>query len=747
MRKNIIAILLLSIMLLTIYNVNVVAEEGNLLPACVVTSDGEKWGYINETGTFVIKPAYDFAQDFNDKGIAIVANGDNPYDSCTVHFINKSGKSLAGPFYSSIPEFQNGMAILKADGIGYVIVDELGKVVLKSNYELLKYSEGLVSYYDSNTKLYGFIDLTGKVVIPAKYNSVKGFSDGKSIIQTSAGKYSVINKTGKVLEALKYYDEYNTAEGFTPYSIESKDNYSYGYKKQDGTVAIAPKFRTASRFSDGYAIVAIDDGNYGLLYGLINTKGQYVIYPEYTFMNYLGHGLYAVSQNSMNYDWYAPKAIINNKGEKLTDFKYNSVSEFNGDYAVASETTTTFFINLKGNIVDTLPQLQGIGQMKFMGDIIKAELDGSLTYLKENGEIIWQKNDTIPFNNNLSVNKLKYRRDYLTYIEYPEVTGIENKAVQDGINTKLKKDFIGQYLVSKSENQNGENDDEYYESIDIGFSVTKNKDLLIIQKSGYVYPIGAAHGMPSQEYFYIDTKTGAFYELKDLFQTNSKYTEKLTSIVNSQIALNTRVSAISGEFQYDTTNVEVAKDQDFILGTDSIKIYYYPYEIACYAAGFPEFEIPYGQIIDIIDTKGAFWNSFDKKILNHKINVLSSVKDSTVKTIESLVSSYEKSIIEAINSNSFSKVEPYLLKNSNLYNSQKKLVPDLYKKNTKEKLIKYEIYAIDKNSNNNEYRVYVLEDIAIKYAGKDYVNKKYSWYYTVKVDNSGNYKLSDIYKW
>jgi hypothetical protein len=39
-------------------------------------------------------------------------------------------------------------------------------------------------------------------------------------------------------------------------------------------------------------------------------------------------------------------------------------------------------------------------------------------------------------------------------------------------------------------------------------------------------------------------------------------------------------------------------------------IYFYPYEIAAYAAGFPEFEIPFEDLTDYIDTEGAFWKSF-----------------------------------------------------------------------------------------------------------------------------------------
>jgi hypothetical protein len=742
MKRKIISIILLLVMILTNFNINIRAEEGKLLLASLITSNGEKWGYIDETGTFIIKPQYNFAKDFNDKGIAIVANGSNSYDPCNVYFINKLGTIVSGPFFTPIPEFKNGFATLKTDKKGTLIVDETGKIILESKFNLYEYSDGLVSFSDTNNKLYGFMNLTGKVIIPAKYQSVQGFSNGKAIAEVSTGKYSVIDKTGKVLEVLKYYNEYNTSEGLTIF----KDTNSslYGYKLKDGTIAIEPQFRDATQFRDGYAVVGIDYEAYTTSYGLIDKDGEYVIKPEYSGINYVRDGLYVVSQNfySPSYHYYLPKALINNKGEILTDYKFYSVAEFNGDYASACDSTTSFFIDKEGNIVDKLPRLQGIGEMKFIGNIIKAELDGGLCYLKENGEIIWQKDETIPLDNNIKVEKVKYRRDYLTYIEYPKVSGIKDQVVQDDINSRLKKDFIGVYESTKKVN-----DDECYEDIIKSFSVSKNKNLLIIEGSGYYYPIGAAHGMPSLEYHYIDTKTGAFYELKDLFKANSKYVEKLTEIVTSQIKLNARIGAISGAFSYTENSITISENQYFILGSDSIELYYYPYDIAAYVAGFPKFEIPYGQISNIINTKGAFWNSFDKKIVSHKINVLSDIKDSTVKAIESLMSSYEKNMVEAINSNNYSKVEACLLKGSNLYNSQKKLIQSLNKQKINEKLTKYEIYAVDYDFTNDEYKVYVFEEIGIKYTNKTYVNKKFDWCYTVKADKSGNYKLSNIQIW
>lgn len=749
--KKIITYLLLLVIFFTSFNINAGAEveEVTLLPAVEATNTGDKWGYINQTGLFVIKPTYDFAADFNDKGIAIVKNNTNSeFDYGDVYFINKSGKVVSGPFTSYTPVFINGLAIIVTNKASSVVVDEAGKVILQSKYPLDNYSESLLSFYDSSKNCYGFMDLKGKIVLPAKYYSVEPFKNGKAIVQVNAGKYSVIDKNGKVLENLKSYNNYSSSEGLTVYYDEKSSNY--GYKLFNGTVSIKPQFKSAEPFKDGYTVVSIPHGDYGQRYGLINKKGEYVVKPEYSEVKYLGQGLYAVAKNfDLFSEYYAPKALMNIKGELLTDYQFNSISEFAGEYAIANKNTTTLFIDRKGNIVEKLPQLKGIGHMEFIGDIIKAEVDGGLIYFDKNGKIIWQKNDTVLLSNNIIVNKLKYRRDYLTYIEYPEVKGMKDNSIQENVNARLKKFFLDGYEGDPVEIMgNIDDNDEYYEDISIKYTLEKNNDLLIIEKSGYWYPIGAAHGMPSKEYVYIDTSTGVFYQLKDLFKANSKYSEKLASIVNNKFALNKRIGDISGEFSYFVDKVDVSADQPFILGKDSLKVYYYPYEISSYAAGFIEFEIPYGQLTSIIDTKGAFWNSFDKKILTKKINVISyGINADTVKSIESVMDFYEKNLIEAINSNNFSKVEGCLLKGSNLYNSQKKLVPYLYNKNTKEKLTKYEIYAIDYDYENKQYRAYVLEEIAIKYSGKNYVNNKYSWCYTLKADSSGKLKLTDIRKW
>lgn len=120
------------------------------------------------------------------------------------------------------------------------------------------------------------------------------------------------------------------------------------------------------------------------------------------------------------------------------------------------------------------------------------------------------------------------------------------------------------------------------------------------------------------------------------------------------------------------------------------------------------------------------------------------VKDEGQQIVE-LIDNYEVKLVEAINSNDFSIVEPYLLEGSPLYKGQKKLVRDLFKKGVKEKHISHDYgytYIISEDSREVE----VIERIKIMYPNKKVNIKDFQWIYSVKIENQ-SIKLSNIRRW
>jgi Protein of unknown function (DUF3298) len=284
-------------------------------------------------------------------------------------------------------------------------------------------------------------------------------------------------------------------------------------------------------------------------------------------------------------------------GKFLTDFIYFGVSNYKDGFASAYDNNTTFFIDKAGRKVNSLPTVNGNGTMEFKGEVIRADIDMRTSYFNKAGKVIWKQNIQIPLGGKYTINEVKYRpnRNYLVY--YPQISEMIG-AVQPGVNEKLKTISITE-KVSENEdldyNYQGEFAVEYYK-----------KNLLVPRFEGYNYPFGAAHGMPRKDFAHLDLVTGRFYELKDLFKSNSNYVKVLSDIIRERIKKQGPDS-----FVWMDSYKGITEDQPFFINENGLNIYFYPYDIAPYAAGFPTFTIPFSEIMGMINVQGDFWKSFN----------------------------------------------------------------------------------------------------------------------------------------
>ncbi|HHV97245.1 MAG TPA: DUF3298 domain-containing protein, partial [Clostridiaceae bacterium] len=166
------------------------------------------------------------------------------------------------------------------------------------------------------------------------------------------------------------------------------------------------------------------------------------------------------------------------------------------------------------------------------------------------------------------------------------------------INTKLR-----QIAIVEEIEKDIQLDFTYESDYDV---IYFRKKLVVIDILGYEYYYGAAHGMPIRKCVHIDLETGKFYKLGDLFLKNSDYESVISDIIKKQIIEQGEDSIVQpGNFD------KISPDQTFFIKENTLNIYFSPYEIAPYAAGFPTFKIPFDQISNIIDTCGEFWNAFN----------------------------------------------------------------------------------------------------------------------------------------
>ncbi len=567
----------------------------NLYPAFKMEEKTRLWGYIDDSGKFIIEPKYENALDFSEEGMAQV------YNNNAIGVMNDKGEEIIPTRYKEIAELKNGY-IRAFDGQINHVFNYEGKEQFSGNYAYIgPYSDNLFAvarFNDSKDVLMGYVNKSGEAVIEPKYMRAYDFHNGKALVMKEQELYQIIDKDGNVLRELEY-DLVVPANDGTSYLVRNKDNL-FGYIDNEGNVLVEPKFQNGSLFEDGNAIVAVKE-NDSILFGAIDKEGNYIIEPKYANILSLGKGYFGVAndRDRIGYKY----ALANNKGELITDFLYYNLGGENGkivnDLISVFDGIETYAINLKGEKNEKLPTVEGRGDLIFDGEVAKVTLLNRLYYYNSNGKLIWEESNDYLLREGAQVLEKLYTDKDGVNIFYPVVEGLKNKNVQDKINKELYKKF-----VLDVEEEIANNSDKKYKYYNTTYVVKKFHDLLTIQKYSEFYIDGDATKGDDGAVFNISLINGKFYTLKDLFKEDADYITVLSNFVGEEVGM--RIMEGSGIYKMDNFK-GIREDQDFIPYMDRIGIFFRPSEILSYTETFPTFSITHDSIGDILDMESEFW--------------------------------------------------------------------------------------------------------------------------------------------
>lgn len=689
-----------------------------LFPAFINDATGQKWGFIDSTGEFVIKPQYKRVNEFNIYGVALVVASDNGSS-----LINSKGNVLSktviekeNRYYYPDSE-NNSKLIIKGNNNSNYVYSPEGNLLLETKINIQSIYANLISYKDlkNDKEVSGFIDFKGNIVVDAIYDYVGSYQNGVyygSLNSVNGNtNYAYFNENGFGIAA----PNKNVESGIGKFSdgmITFKDAQTnlFGYKNASGQIVIGPKFKFADDFKDGYAYVTIPIGQYEEKIKIINKKGDFVMQPDaYGFATNIGNGLFTMNHFQMD--------LLDAKTGKSYPSKIYAAEFFDDNKICISDFDNTYFIDNNMNKIFSIPSFSGYGKITIIEDVLKVSTNKIKGYFKKDGSSIWTQPETITsLTNGIKVQHKKSWPNKGITITSPLIDGMSDKTVEAKINTTLKKMFS----LPEVERSNNSVDEEYWETNDI--SITQdtpilNKDILTIGKNEYMYA-GGAHGNGSLDYININIKTGETYTLDDLLKKDSGFEKFIADYIAK---LTGRESA---NFSFENFD----KIYRFKLGKDYLELGYpsHNYSYTIYS------KIPYSKIIDFIDTKGALWNSFEKNI--NGIFLDEGINQEEVTT---LLTNYENNFVEAVNSNRFDLLNNILTPGSSLYNSQKALITELNKKGIREKLQKFSIEEISFDENGEQIKVTVKETIGISTNGASFVDKNFVWTYKLSRNRDG----------
>ena len=548
------------------------------------------YGYIDHKGNVVIEPQFQNAQPFYENGIAEVSNLDDKYG-----LIDTNGNYVVKPEFDYFIHTEGLFLGQSYEQNTTHVFDNTGKLQFSTDDYLYVFGEGLSPSYQK-----GYYNKEGELVISLNYDVLGVFYNGVALVaQEYLGpSYFIDNKgndiTDKVSSGLRMFKD-DTTELF-------------GYKNPNGEIVIAAEYTSAEPFINGHAIVEFSESNNGAEYGVIDTKGEFVLEPVYCGIQRLSNGLVAVGEKVDSKDYipimyfdYCKKALFTQDFSQNTEWDFYLVQNFDSENVCVNDDNSVFFLDTKLEKSKSWPSFKGQGCFSKDGNLLRSNDVNNVKVLDKDGNIL-TGNVIFDLGDGIKAEQINVNPVRTTSLSYPVINGIMDKELENKINEMIKAEMFDPYNSSTSEYS-----EKYYdiEVLNTSFSLTRQMDLLIFDQWIYSYYLGAAHGSEFRNMFYLDIKNGNSYVLNDLFIKDSDVYSYLSDAVSK------KMKEQMEEVGYWEDHITITPETAFALNEEGIILYFAEYEIASYAAGLPEFLIPYSDLKEYINAEGDFWKSFN----------------------------------------------------------------------------------------------------------------------------------------
>jgi hypothetical protein len=143
-------------------------------------ASGDKWGYIDKSGGWIIPPYFDGALEFHDE--LAPARLKNRWG-----YIDKRGAWVIKNQYEYAQSFKNGVAAVKLkqkDRVSYINTNGKSVATPKTNqnHDEDKGAAFSLSPFSSPSGAFGYKDASGKPVIPPIFDTALPFREGKAAV-------------------------------------------------------------------------------------------------------------------------------------------------------------------------------------------------------------------------------------------------------------------------------------------------------------------------------------------------------------------------------------------------------------------------------------------------------------------------------------------------------------------------------------------------------------------------------------
>ncbi len=227
-----------------------------------------KFGLIDATGNYIVRPKFIDINNFDENGLAIVRYGT---DRVRYGILNTSGDLITGSGgYNDIRPYAEGRAAVKVkDKYGYI--DTNGKLVVPADYARVStFVEGRAAVQINGEC--GYIDRNGNIIVDLAYSKCLAFNSGRAVVYKGYRRAGLLDNAGDAIiqPSLNRLINFQNGRGLM------RDNqYRFYFITEDARL-FDGYYQEASNFQHGVAVVRSGDK-----WGIINRNGIKVVPTKY----------------------------------------------------------------------------------------------------------------------------------------------------------------------------------------------------------------------------------------------------------------------------------------------------------------------------------------------------------------------------------------------------------------------------------------------------------------------------------
>ena len=227
--------------------------------------------------------------------------------------------------------------------------DGAGEIPLRVTYKsALPFNRSKIAPVMNESGQWGFIDQSGKEIIPPQYGKVSNFNGNPPVAVVRKGDaYLLINPANEVIKRLDIVKFHATGiDGNTPVQAANK---LWGVINSKGEYIIAPKYEIMGALSDDGKLLFVSRGK---RIGAINLKEEAVIPFIYTAGKYFTHNLAKVAIGEEK-----RYGVINTDNQVIVPLEYDSIEIIGQLIAATQNEKITLFDHNGKKLADKLQKV------------------------------------------------------------------------------------------------------------------------------------------------------------------------------------------------------------------------------------------------------------------------------------------------------------------------------------------------------------------------------------------------------